>query len=182
VARGLEAFAALAAVENQPDLVVRLTAAASALREAAGFPALAGARVERYLASARPLGEPAIARLWAQGLAMSGEEAVALALDGPREDGGRDTVNLAAVAPYQVPPVLPGALTPRERQVAALVADGRSNKAIAEELVISPATAARHVANILTKLGFSSRTQIAAWAAGRQPGIAGPATGQASHQ
>jgi len=179
VARGLEAFAALAAAENRPEPVVRLTAAASALREAAGFPALAGARVERYLASARPLGEPAIARLWAQGLAMSGEEAVALALDGPQEEEGRDAVTLAAVAAYQVPPALPGALTPRERQVAALVADGRSNKAIAEELVISPATAARHVANILTKLGFSSRTQIAAWAAGRQLEIAGPATGRA---
>jgi DNA-binding NarL/FixJ family response regulator len=48
--------------------------------------------------------------------------------------------------------------------VVALVASGRSNKAIAEELFISPATAARHVANILAKLGFRSRAQIAAWA------------------
>jgi DNA-binding CsgD family transcriptional regulator len=181
VARGLEAFAALAAAEHRPELVVQLTAAASALREAAGFPALPGARVERQLASARPLGEPAIARLWAQGLAMSGEEAVALALDGPRDESGRDTVTLAVVA-YQAPPALPGALTPREGQVAALIADGRSNKAIAEELVISPATAARHVANILAKLGFSSRAQIAAWAAARQLDPGGPATGQASHQ
>jgi DNA-binding NarL/FixJ family response regulator len=38
-----------------------------------------------------------------------------------------------------------------------------SNKAIADDLVISPATAARHVANILAKLGFSSRTQVATW-------------------
>jgi len=180
VARGLEAFAALAAAENRPELVVQLTAAASALREAAGFPALAGARVERYLASARTLGEPAIARLWAQGLAMSGEEAVALALDGPGEEGGRDTVTLAVVGAYQAPPALPGALTPREGQVAALVADGRSNKAIADELVISPATAARHVANILAKLGFSSRAQIAAWAAAKQRDLGGPAAGQAS--
>jgi predicted ATPase/DNA-binding CsgD family transcriptional regulator len=182
VARGLEAFAALAAAENRPELVVQLTAAASALREAAGFPALAGARVERYLASARPLGEPAIARLWAQGLAMSGEEAVALAVDGPAKEGGRDTVTLAAAVAHPVPAALPGALTPRECQVVALVAAGHSNKAIAEELVISPATAARHVANILAKLGFSSRTQIAAWAAGRQLEIVGPATGQAGHQ
>jgi len=58
----------------------------------------------------------------------------------------------------------PGALTPRERQVVELVASGRSNKAIAGELFISPATAARHVANILAKLGFRSRAQIAAWA------------------
>jgi predicted ATPase/DNA-binding CsgD family transcriptional regulator len=180
VARGLEAFAALAAAENRPELVVQLTAAASALREAAGFPALAGARVERYLASARPLGEPAIARLWAQGLALSGEEAVALALAGPAGPGGRDPVTLAAVRASPVPPALPGALTPREYQVVALVAAGRSNKAIASELVISPATAARHVANILAKLGFSSRTQIAAWAAGKQLGLPGPATGRAS--
>jgi DNA-binding NarL/FixJ family response regulator len=151
------------------------------LREAAGFPALAGARVERYLASARSLGEPAVARLWARGLAMSGEEAVALALDVPQE-GGRGTVTLAAAGGYPVPPALPGALTPRECQVAALVAAGRSNKAIASELVISPATAARHVANILAKLGFSSRTQIAAWAAGKQLDLPGPATGQASHR
>ena len=38
-----------------------------------------------------------------------------------------------------------------------------ANEAIAEELVITPATAARHVANIMSKLGFNSRAQIAAW-------------------
>jgi DNA-binding CsgD family transcriptional regulator len=68
----------------------------------------------------------------------------------------------------------PDMLTPREREVVALVASGRSNKAIAEELFISPATAARHVANILAKLGFNSRSQIAAWAADRQPYISDP--------
>jgi DNA-binding NarL/FixJ family response regulator len=57
-------------------------------------------------------------------------------------------------------------LTPREREITALIAQGYSNKGIADELVISPATAARHVANILSKLGFTSRAQIAAWAAG----------------
>ena len=60
----------------------------------------------------------------------------------------------------------PPSLTPREREITALIARGYSNKGIAEELVISPATAARHVANILAKLGFTSRAQIAAWAAG----------------
>ncbi len=54
-------------------------------------------------------------------------------------------------------------LTAREREIVALIAGGRSNKAIAQELYISPATAARHVANILGKLGFSSRAQVAAW-------------------
>ena len=107
---------------------------------------------------------------------MSGEAAVALALGlSQAAAGGRDTITLTAVGGYEVAAALPGTLTPREYQVAALVAGGRSNKAIAEELFISPATAARHVANILAKLGFSSRTQIAAWAAGKQLGLADPA-------
>jgi DNA-binding NarL/FixJ family response regulator len=46
----------------------------------------------------------------------------------------------------------------------ALIVQGHSNKAIADALYISPATAARHVANILEKLGFNSRAQVAAWA------------------
>ena len=44
---------------------------------------------------------------------------------------------------------------------------GLSNRAIAEELVISPATVARHIANIMDKLGYTSRAQIAVWAAER---------------
>jgi non-specific serine/threonine protein kinase len=54
-------------------------------------------------------------------------------------------------------------LTRREREVADLVADGLGNKEIADRLVISPRTAESHVEHILTKLGFTSRTQIAAW-------------------
>ena len=54
-------------------------------------------------------------------------------------------------------------LTRREREVTELVAHGRSNKEIAEALVISQRTAETHVQNILTKLGFTSRTQVAAW-------------------
>ncbi len=59
-----------------------------------------------------------------------------------------------------------GALTPREHEVVALLGAGLSNRDIAKKLFISPATAARHVANILAKLGFSSRSQVAAWANG----------------
>jgi DNA-binding NarL/FixJ family response regulator len=62
----------------------------------------------------------------------------------------------------------PSTLTPREREIAALIARGLSNRGIADELVISPATVARHVTNILTKLGFTSRAQIAAWAVNQQ--------------
>ncbi len=53
-------------------------------------------------------------------------------------------------------------LTPRERDVLRLVADGRSNRQIAEELFISPKTASVHVSNILAKLGVSGRTEAAA--------------------
>jgi ATP/maltotriose-dependent transcriptional regulator MalT len=56
-------------------------------------------------------------------------------------------------------------LSARERQVAELVARGLSNKGIAEALVVSERTAQNHVQHILTKLGFSTRAQIAAWVA-----------------
>ena len=102
VARGLEAFASLAVREDRPELAVQLTAAATALREAAGYPALDGARRERYLAPARRLlGKPAVERLWAQGRALSGEAAVALALDEPQPASG-DAVTLAVVGDYEV--------------------------------------------------------------------------------
>ncbi|SDC62032.1 ATP-binding protein [Rhodococcus tukisamuensis] len=54
-------------------------------------------------------------------------------------------------------------LTPREQEVADLVARGLTNRAIAEQLVISQRTAQGHVEHVLSKLGFTSRAQIAAW-------------------
>ena len=60
-------------------------------------------------------------------------------------------------------------LTTREREVAALVAAGLSNKEIAEKLVISERTAEGHVEHILGKLQFRSRSQIASWQAGGDP-------------
>ena len=53
--------------------------------------------------------------------------------------------------------------------MARLIAGGHSNKEIAAELVISQRTAEGHVENILTKLGFTSRVQVAAWVAASQP-------------
>jgi DNA-binding CsgD family transcriptional regulator len=55
-------------------------------------------------------------------------------------------------------------LSRREQEVTGLIAAGLSNRSIAEELFIARSTVERHVANILNKLGFQSRTQIAAWA------------------
>jgi non-specific serine/threonine protein kinase len=66
-----------------------------------------------------------------------------------------------------LPGPLPGSslpqLTPREREVAELVARGDSNKEIAANLTVSRRTAETHIEHILSKLGFTSRTQIAAW-------------------
>lgn len=61
----------------------------------------------------------------------------------------------------------PGGLTPRELEVAGLVAQGKSNAEIAGALFIAPKTAAIHVSNILSKLGFSTRAEIARWAGER---------------
>ncbi|MDQ4091234.1 MAG: LuxR C-terminal-related transcriptional regulator, partial [Actinomycetota bacterium] len=58
----------------------------------------------------------------------------------------------------------PAVLSTREEEVARLVAEGLTNRQIAERLVISERTAQNHVQHILTKLGFTTRSQIAAWA------------------
>jgi DNA-binding CsgD family transcriptional regulator len=58
----------------------------------------------------------------------------------------------------------PEALTPREREVVALLTEGLSNAELAGRLFISPKTAAVHVSNVLAKLGMASRTEVAAWA------------------
>jgi DNA-binding NarL/FixJ family response regulator len=55
------------------------------------------------------------------------------------------------------------AISAREEQVAALVAEGLSNRQIATRLHLSERTVENHVTHILTKLGFESRARIAAW-------------------
>jgi len=75
---------------------------------------------------------------------------------------------IALEAPTEVGPAArpveddPFGLTPREREVLALVADGRTNRQIAERLFISESTAGVHVSNILGKLGVASRGEAAA--------------------
>jgi DNA-binding CsgD family transcriptional regulator len=65
-----------------------------------------------------------------------------------------------------------GGLTEREREVAGLVARGRSNREIAEALVLGERTIETHVSNILSKLGLTSRREIATWA--QERGLADP--------
>jgi predicted ATPase/DNA-binding NarL/FixJ family response regulator len=161
VARRIETLAQLALAEEDDRRAVRLAGASAAIRSAmsgAVLPPGFGARMEELLQPARVrLGDALVAQLWAHGQEMSQEQAVryALQLDEPCETPvllGRPPV----IAPLTT-------LTCREAEIAELIARGMSNRAIADELVISPATAARHVANILAKLGFSSRTQVATW-------------------
>jgi non-specific serine/threonine protein kinase len=65
--------------------------------------------------------------------------------------------------PAEEPSEEPVALTRRELEVSRLVGAGLSNRAIAEQLGISQRTVESHVDHVLRKLGFGSRTQVAAW-------------------
>jgi len=60
-------------------------------------------------------------------------------------------------------PVAPVRISPREREVAALVAQGLGNREIGERLFLSPRTVETHVQHLLNKLGLGTRAEIAAW-------------------
>jgi predicted ATPase/DNA-binding CsgD family transcriptional regulator len=109
--------------------------------------------------------DPLVTYLSSQVRRMTADQAVAYALEVAAQ-ADRDLEPGASRRPHAThegTPIPAGTLTAREREIALLIAQGLSNRAIAAELVISSATVARHVANILAKLGFSSRTQVAAW-------------------
>lgn len=95
-----------------------------------------------------------------------------LAAKAPDESLRRDFIARAmavmprrlAPSPVQVEKRKFGGLTAREREVAALIAQGKSNREIANELVVGVRTVEAHITRVLNKLGLSSRTQIAVWA------------------
>ncbi|MFI7047002.1 ATP-binding protein [Streptosporangium sandarakinum] len=165
VARRIETLAQLALAEEDDRRAVRLAGASAAIRGSmcgAFLPSGFGARMEELLQPARTrLGDALVAQLWAHGQEMTQEQAIRYALQDDEPDGEQAGGPPAAARGPVAAPLT--TLTGREWEIAELVARGLSNKAIADELVISPATAARHVANILAKLGFSSRTQVATW-------------------
>jgi DNA-binding CsgD family transcriptional regulator len=76
----------------------------------------------------------------------------------------RSTTPATVRQPAAAPPVVPE-LSAREREVLALVAEGRTNREIGVRLGISPVTARNHVSRILTKLDLDNRTQAATWLA-----------------
>jgi predicted ATPase/DNA-binding CsgD family transcriptional regulator len=98
------------------------------------------------------LGEARFERLTRDGGELSTNQLVALALDEEEAAAAEPPVTVSSPE-----------LTRRENEIARLVAQGLSNREIASKLVISQRTAETHVEHILTKLGFTSRAQIAAW-------------------
>lgn len=100
------------------------------------------------------LGDAEFDRAWSDGRALDQSTAIALGLEEPAP--GRSTISHRTRSPHPT-------LTRRERQIAGLIHRGLSNKEIADTLFISPRTAETHVEHILTKLGFTRRTQVAAW-------------------
>jgi predicted ATPase/DNA-binding CsgD family transcriptional regulator len=170
----LRGFAFVAGAQANHDRALRLAGAAGALQTGAdpssspdadaGAPAAWRTTYHRLLATARAVLQEAGAAAWVEGQAMSFGRAVAYALSpddpAPAGDGAPPPRASRSAAGSAA-----GGLTPRERDVAARIAQGRSNRAIAADLVIAERTAARHVESILNKLGFHSRAQIAAWAA-----------------
>jgi DNA-binding CsgD family transcriptional regulator len=83
--------------------------------------------------------------------------------------GLRDDPGQAAAA--RIRPMYPGGLSAREVEVLRLVAAGKSNQQIADALVISLNTVARHMGNIFAKLGVANRVEAASFAA--QHGLLG---------
>jgi non-specific serine/threonine protein kinase len=114
------------------------------------------------------LGETAFQAAYHRGLDLPAGDAIAYALQ-QSPSPGKPPAPAAPGTPARAAPGPAAALSPRELQVARLVAGGRSNKQIAAELVISQRTAENHVEHILAKLSFTSRAQVAAWVAASLP-------------
>jgi len=153
----LEALGCIVAAEGQARRAARLFGAAQALREPLGDFLSATLQADRERAVARvraQLGEAGFTASAAAGRTLSLEQAIALA----RGAEAADTP--------------PSRLTPRERDAARLVAQGLSNREIADALVVTERTVESHLSHMFVKLGLRSRTQLAAWAL--EHGLAGP--------
>jgi predicted ATPase/DNA-binding NarL/FixJ family response regulator len=156
IAQCLEALAHVASERAHYEIAAQLIGAAAALRErmAARQPDSEQARtssVERELA--RALGPHDADALTHAGRIMPAQQAaeLAMAVASGTAAGDPDRSD-------QVP------LTPRERQVAALVASGRTNRQIGRVLGISEKTAEVHLHHVMSKLDARSRAEVAAWA------------------
>jgi DNA-binding CsgD family transcriptional regulator len=176
VAQGLEGFAILAAADARTERAVRLLGAARAIRERITEPNSPSrlAALERLLAAAHADLGPSYDPAWNSGYAASPVEAVAEAMaDGETIRAVGGTREVAAVAGptggpdaarSSTPPAEIVQLTDREREVVELVANGLTNRRIADELIVSERTVEWHVSKLLSRLGLQSRAQLALWA------------------
>ena len=156
VAQCQEALAYVASEQAHYETAARLIGAAAALRErVAARPPDAeqatNSAVERVLV--RALGPQDADRLVHAGRTMPAQRAADLAMAVASGTAPGDPER-----PHQTP------LTPRERQVAALVASGRTNRQIGRVLGISEKTAEVHLHHVMSKLDVRSRAEVAAWA------------------
>ncbi|MDR7555277.1 MAG: tetratricopeptide repeat protein [Armatimonadota bacterium] len=159
IAECLEGLAGVAAAQERSEQAAQLFAAAAALRERLGTP-LGPAdrpRHERSVAAVRAmLGKRRFDAAWQAGQTSPVDVLIGELLAEEPEPAATPARRRA-----------PGPLSPRELEVAELIARGMTNQEIARALYVSAGTVATHVQHILSKLGFSSRAQIAAWAAAR---------------
>ncbi|WP_016881887.1 MULTISPECIES: protein kinase domain-containing protein [unclassified Rhodococcus (in: high G+C Gram-positive bacteria)] len=151
----LQALAWLAAEEHNMERAVVLMGAADECIRSVGsstvlVPGMSVYQDECERRTREAMSEQAFAAARRKGAALGFDAAVAYAL------GEQVSPSPTSAGPSPTP-------TKREREVAALIAEGLTNKEIAARLVISPRTAQGHVEHLLTKLGFNSRAQIAAW-------------------
>jgi non-specific serine/threonine protein kinase len=149
---GLSALAGLAAKAGRPRAALRLAGAAAAYEEVNQTyrPQKIRAFLDAWLAPVRATVGTAAAKLFDEGRGLAPGQAIALGLDDEPEDRWRGRGRSAS-------------LTRREREIAALVATGLTNREIAGQLYLSVRTVEVHVDHILSKLGFRTRTQLAAW-------------------
>ncbi|WP_093261429.1 LuxR C-terminal-related transcriptional regulator [Saccharopolyspora shandongensis] len=162
IAFSIDTLAWIAQQQGRHDRAARLFGAASAVwdavRAAPGFWARFATDHDEHEAQARTaLGESAFQDAFDRGRQLSLAHTVDFALEVKRHARPRTEDN-----------VHPMPLTRREQQIAELVAQGNTNKEIAESLVIAQRTVEGHVQNILTKLDFSSRAQIGGWVAAQK--------------
>jgi DNA-binding CsgD family transcriptional regulator/tetratricopeptide (TPR) repeat protein len=167
LARSLETVACVLASEA-PGAAAQIGGAASQLRTRTGtvpWPT-EQARIARWLDVARhKIGAESFRAEWMLGETLSRQEATAAARRSLHELPATLGPPSGPAAASAESPDAGTPLTERQREVVALIARGLTNEQIAEELVISPATAKAHVEHVLDRLALHSRAQIAAWAA-----------------
>jgi non-specific serine/threonine protein kinase len=162
MAVALDSLGRVATAEARGERAALLLGAAEGVWDVVGMSetgnpfAFAPSRSDGLQQARRLLGKQRFRELFRRGSRLGLDDAVRFALDAELDERPRPTH------------AEPSPLTKREREVADLVAEGLSNPQIAARLVISVRTAQGHVENILRKLGFSSRSMIAAWVTQRR--------------